>query len=886
MARQIHHLSAQECYALLKSGRGGLAEDEATRRLRAFGPNLLAPAPRLHWLRTLAKQFTNLFSVLLDVAAALCFVAARLAGGQDLVLLGYALLVVALLNPLFTFAQEMRAERAMAALREMLPARVRVLRDGRERECLARDLVPGDLVRLAEGDRVPCDARLVAAGDLLVNNAALTGEARHVGLHAGAEAGERLLEATNLVFAGASVVRGEGLALAWATGARTEFGKIATLSTRVRRPPTPLETEVARTVRVLTAIALAMGLLFFAYGLAIGRPLWLNLVFMLGIIVANVPEGLLPTLTLALAMASLRLAGRQVLCRSLNAVEALGAVEVICTDKTGTLTENRLAVSAVVAPLAGTAPEAHARAVLETALRASVLHGSGGALSGDPLDVAIAAACAARGGDPLAPGAGVLRHIAFDVQRRRAAGLARAPQGLVFATKGAWEALRGQLTDCHAAEGPRRVDPALLAALDAQVHGLATTGLRVIAVARRPVSASEVDAPVEALESGLTLEGFLCCEDPLRAEVPAAIARCRTAGIAILMITGDHPDTARAIACRAGVLDAGADAAQVVHGATLERMRESELVASLAAGAQVFARTTPEQKLKIVTALKRMGRVVAMTGDGVNDAPALRAADVGVAMGRNGTEVAREAAQVVLLDDNFASIVAGVEEGRTVFANVRKFTAYVLASNVPEIVPFLAYVALPVPLALTVLQILCVDLGTDMLPAIGLGQEGAERGSMTRPPRGRHEGLLSARLMLHSYLFLGLLQATWAMGAFFLYLHAGGWRWGAPLDSASELYRGATTITLCAIVWMQMANLLGRRDPHGSGLDRGLLANRLCLLGLALEGTFLWAVPYWPPLAHALGTAPLAPPWMALAALGAPLFFCADYAFKRATARR
>jgi sodium/potassium-transporting ATPase subunit alpha len=884
--RQIHNLARAEVYALLRSAPVGLSTGEAARRLVELGPNALAQEPRLHWLRTFARQFTNLFSMLLNVAALLCFVAARLEGGADLRLLGAVLVVVALLNALFSFAQEMRAERAMEALRKLLPARITVRRDGVERELPAADLVPGDVLRVAEGDQVPCDARLVDASDLLVNNAALTGESRHVSLQPDAMQGGRLLDSTNLLFAGASVLRGSGVAVAYATGPRTEFGKIAALSTQVRRPPTPLEEEIARTVRILTLIAAVMGVLFFAYGVAIGRPLWLNVVFMLGIIVANVPEGLLPTLTLALAMAGVRLARRNVLCRSLNAVEALGAVEVICTDKTGTLTENRLSLSAMVDACDGrplSAQEGHA--LLATALAASEIHGPPDALTGDPLDVAVAHAYATAGGDPHSITRQVRRRIAFDVRRRRAAGVAELDGELVYATKGAWEALRPHL--CAVAREGRvlALDDALRARLDGTLHGLAGAGLRVIAVARRRVDPGELDAGDEVLEDGLCLLGLLCCDDPLRPEVPGAIARCAGAGIDVILITGDHPDTARAIATRAGLLEAAAGPGQVITGDDLARMRERDLVARLAAGARVFARTTPEQKLKIVGALKRMGRVVAMTGDGVNDAPALRAADVGVAMGLSGTQVAREAAQIVLLDDNFASIVTAVEEGRTVFANVQKFTRYVLASNVPEILPFLLFVTLPVPLALTVVQILCIDLGTDMVPAIGLGQEPADEDVMARRPRGRRGRLLSARLMLHSYLFLGLMQAAWALALFFLYLYAGGWQWGVELAADDPLYRGATTLTLLAVIATQVANLVGRRHARRSGLDRGLWSNHLILAGVALALAFAAAAVHWPALGRLIGTGPLEPGWLLLAALGAPLFWLFDYGAKRLFSR-
>jgi sodium/potassium-transporting ATPase subunit alpha len=875
--RQIHNLALAEVFAFLRSRPGGLTAAEVAERQAELGPNTLDPPPRWGWARTLAAQLTNLFSVLLYASAALCFVADRMQPGEHMAILGWALAGVALLNAGFTFAQTIRAEQAMRALQELLPQRVLVTRADGELAAPIATLVPGDVIHLAEGDRVPADARLIDATDLLVNNAPLTGESRHASLAAGPVAAGRLVDAPNLVFAGCAVVRGAGRAVVYATGRRTEFGKVAALSVAVRRPPTPLEREVARMVRILTVVALVMGLGFFAYGVAIGRPLWVNVVFMLGIIVANVPEGLLPTLTLALAMGGVRLARKRVLVKRLDAVEALGAVEVICTDKTGTLTHNQLAVTAVVdaftgAPLA----EPERRALLAAAVAASELHRRGDGWSGDPLDVAAAEALRVAGGDPDALTAAVVRHLAFDVQRRRAAGVVADGAAHRFAIKGAWEVVRPHVDR----------DAAALAQADATVRALASRGLRVLAVASRPIAAAQVAAPEAELEQGLTLHGLLCLSDPLRAAVPDALARCHAAGIRVVLITGDHPDTARAIAAQAGIVAAAAGADAVITGGELEAMREADLAARLRAGACVFARTTPEQKLKIVAALKQLGLVVAMTGDGVNDAPALRAADVGIAMGASGTDVARAAAQIVLLDDDFASIVAGVEEGRTVFANIRKFTSYVLASNVPEIVPFLAYVALPVPLGLTVIQILSVDLGSDLLPAIGLGQEPPDGEAMDRPPRGHHGRLLDRALMVRSYLFLGLIQAAWAMTLFFVALTAAGWRWGAELAASDPGYRAATGVTLVAVVFSQVANLIGRRYEARSGLDRGLFRNRLLVLGVALELAFAFAALYWPPLASALGTGP-APAWLvALAALGAPLLFVADLARKRRAAAR
>jgi sodium/potassium-transporting ATPase subunit alpha len=376
--------------------------------------------------------------------------------------------------------------------------------------------------------------------------------------------------------------------------------------------------------------------------------------------------------------------------------------------------------------------------------------------------------------------------------------------------------------------------------------------------------------------------GFLSLDDPIRDEVPEAVARCHTAGIRVLMITGDHPDTAESVARTCGILPPGAPAeGRVLYGEELERLREQQLVERLRDGVSVFARTTPEQKMKIVAALKRLGLVAAMTGDGVNDTPALRAADVGIAMGQGGTDVAREAADIVLLDDNFASIAAGIEEGRAVFANMQKFTTYVLSSNVPEIVPFVLYVLLPVPLGLTVIQILSIDLGTDMLPAIGLGQEPPEGDGMRRPPRRLDQRLLSPRLMVTAYLFLGLIQAVFSLSLFFLVLYQGGWHWGQELVEGDPLYRSATGITLAAVILMQIGNVIGRRSLRGSGLDRGLLRNRILLLGVATEILFSWAVLYAPPVQAFLQTGPVDWRIYAIASLGIPLIFALDYARKR-----
>ncbi len=882
--RQVQQLDPQEVYRYLDSRPQGLNAWEVAERLLEVGLNSVEVRDRWKTVRSLAKQFSNFFTILLLISAIICFVADRVQPGENMAVLGWALFGVALLNALFSFIQEYRAERAMEALQKFLPQRVQVVRDGQTQQVFAEELVPGDVLLIAEGDRIPADARLVECRELVVNNAPLTGEAKPQTLTA-ETVERRLAESNNVLFAGCAVLKGDGVGVVFATGIRTEFGKLAHLSQAIRRHPSSLERETAHMVRVLTFIAVAMGLAFFGYGVASGRSLWVNLVFMMGIIVANVPEGLLPTFTLSLAMGSLRMARRNVLVKGLNAVEGLGAVHVICTDKTGTLTRNLLRITHLADPATGEElVDAEAGLLLQRALAASAVRRTDKGFSGDPLDVAIADRWQECGGDVAALMGQVAKHFPFDVDLRRSAGLWQREAEGCFVVKGAWEALQPLLGGvCN---GGDRL-PANQESLDRAeqvMRRMAASGLRVIAVAYRPiddgVNAAGSETTQEDWEQELLLAGFLGIEDPVRPEVPEAVRKCHRAGIEVLMITGDHPDTALAVARKSAILPDGAEAA-LISGSELEQLPEAELIQRLGAGARVFARTTPEQKMKIIAALQAMDRLVAMTGDGVNDAPALKAADVGIAMGASGTDVARASAQIILLDDNFASIVAGIEEGRTVFANIRKFTNYVLVSNGPEILPYLLYILLPVPLALTVIQILSIDLGTDIIPSMALGQEPPDIEEMRSPPRPREQGLLTPALVAHSYLFLGLLEALWSLTLFFVVLIAGGWHYGVELAADDPLYRSATGIALATILLMQIGNLVGRRYARRSGLDGGLLKNRLLLAGILIQVVFSWALLYAPPLQKVLGTGPVAPGFYLLAWLGIPLIFGCDYLRKR-----
>ena len=878
----VTSLSTPEVHAALRTRAEGLETSEIRERLAELGPNVIRAATRFSWPRGLLRQLTNFFTLLLVVSAALCFVAHAIRPGEGMNVLGFALLGVSMLNAGFSFLQEYRAEKAMEALRAFLPSRVAVRRNGKEQTVLAEELVPGDVIMLAEGDRIPADARIVDQHRLLANNAPLTGESRPVALQSEPCEG-RLQEADNVAFAGCQVLRGTGQAIVFATGSRTEFGKIAALSGDTTRTPSPLQQETNHMVRVLTRIAVGMGLGFFAYGMLTGRPLIVNLVFMMGIIVANVPEGLLPTFTLSLAMGSVRMARRNVLVNNLNAVEAIGAVHVICTDKTGTLTQNRLSIARVVSLRGEVLGDEDRGRVLEAALTASEVHEKDGARAGDPLDVAIAEAWSAQGGrlEPVA--ATIEEPFPFDVASRRAGAVATRPgSGRWFAVKGAWEALSNLATRVREGDAEAPLDDARRQEIDDLIGRLAADGYRVIAVAQRPLDPAEAATQVEC-ERELVVEGLLCLEDPLRAEVPAAVAQCHEAGIDVLLITGDHPETARAVAISAGIVPAGIDTSLVTaSGRDIEGETIEAVARRIDRGVRIFARSTPEQKMTIVRALQKRHKIVAMTGDGVNDAPALKAADVGIAMGASGTDVARESAQIVLLDDNFASIVAGIEEGRTVFANIKKFTNYVLVSNGPEILPYLLFILFPIPLALTVIQILSIDLGTDIVPSMALGQEPPEPDTMRRPPRSERDGLLRLPIIAHSYLFLGLIEAAWSFALFFLVLTLGGWRYGDPLMAASDpLYQSATGIALSTILLMQIGNLIGRRYRDASGLDVGIFRNKLLIGGLLVQVVFSWATLYTSFLNRVLGTQPVEGWIYALAWAGVPLIFLSDLARKR-----
>ena len=868
---QIHQLSIEAALDSLGCEANGLSAREAARRLAEYGPNQIERIARKPVLLRLLREFVQFFSVILWIAAGLAFVAEWSAPGQGMAKIGFALIGVILVSGLFAFWQEHRVEHTLSALLKLLPQQATLLRGAAVVRAPVEEVVPGDIVLLDQGDIVPADCRLIESFSLRVNNATVTGESMPQARDADPSQEEDLLRGRNVLLAGTSIASGSGRAVVFATGLRTEFGKIAHLAQTSGTEVSPLRKQLAHLSRLIAALAVAIGLLFFAIGAAIDMPVWQDFIFSIGIIASMVPEGLLPTLTLALALAAQRLAKRNVLIRHLASVETLGSATVICTDKTGTLTQNRMRAHQVLlggesyaAATIANQPDIGQRfsSFFEAANFCHDLketHASGRqSFLGDPMEVALVEM--ARASVAEFPVSSRLAEIPFDSDRMRHSVLCEVGNGSVLYCKGAPESV---LSICRDMLNNGRVEPLTEASrraiVDAQ-EAMAGNGLRTLAFAMSEPSSAAPDDPVE---TDMTFLGLVGLEDPPHPEVPEAIRKCGEAGIKVIMVTGDHPHTAVAIARQIGLVRSRDPA--VVSGDQVRDLSDRELDSVLARPEVIFARATADQKMRIVTALKRSGHIVAMTGDGVNDAPALKSAHIGVAMGIAGTEVARAAADMVLLDDNFASIVNAVEEGRAIFQNIRKFLTYVLVHNVAELVPYLAFALFPIPLPLTPMQILTIDMATDSVTALGLGIEEAHPQAMQRSPRSQKERLMNMPLALRAYLFLGLIEAAAAMAAFSFALKSYGWTYGQTLAPTDPVYRSATAACLSAIIVMQSVNVFLCRSSVQSVWTKRVLSNRLILWGVALEIVSLLLINYTLWGNRLLETAPVPPQlWLLL----------------------
>jgi calcium-translocating P-type ATPase len=854
----------------LRSSATGLTNREAARRLVTDGPNQLTRRGKRRWPADLLAQFTQPLALLLVGAAILAAVSGSL-------VLAAAIVAVIVLNAVFAFFQERHAEHAVEALASYLPSTARVVRDGSAEDIEATTLVPGDVLIVQEGDRISADARLIS-GSVAVDESTLTGESQPVTRTAAAsDAGVPLLQAENMLFSGSAVIGGDARAVVTATGMRSEIGRIAALSERVGGESSPLEIQVTRVSKLIAVVSIIVAVACLALGAAAGLSAAAAFSFAIGMLVANVPEGLLPTITLALAAGVQTLARKGAAVKRLSAVETLGSTTVICTDKTGTLTQNRMQVTGIwtIAGAGSYDPDGQsswpqntdehaaplAQLLVATASRASTAEVTATSASGDPTEIAVVRLAAAL---RLASQPATSRKALFPFDPRlRLMSTVDLDNGRLWVdAKGAPEAVLALTTEIATEAGRSRPitsdDRAKLAEV---IDGYGQRGLRLLAVGRRALTIGATPPTNrQDAEKDLCLLGIIAMLDPPRPQAKDAIERAHQAGIRILVVTGDNGTTAAEIARQVGI-GTGPSGSRTVTGDELDAMSEAQLDAILSSPAEiVFARSSPEAKLRIADALRSLGEVVAMTGDGVNDAPALRAADIGVAMGRSGTEVARQAATMVLIDDNFATIIDAVEEGRRVYDNVRKFILYIFTHAVPEIAPFLLFALSggAIPLPLTVLQLLAIDLLTDTLPALALSREPAEAGIMQRPPRPTSEGVIRASLLARAWGFLGLISAALVLAGFFIVLHNGGWHLHAATASGTplnHLYRQATTIAWLGIVSCQVGTAFAARTDRASLRATGLTTNPLLLAAIAIELLLAAGVVYLPFLHPVFGTA-------------------------------
>lgn len=880
-SRDWHTHTPDELETTLQSNLdGGLSERQAQQRLAEHGPNELPEAPPVSALTLLLRQFT---SIIIWVLIGAAVISGLLQEWVD----AAAIVAIVLLNALLGFVQEYRAERSIAALKKLSITMARVIREGVLRSIPARDLVPGDLIQVEAGDRVPADSRVVYATGLQTQEASLTGESTPVAKsidpipHADVPLGDR----HNMVFMGTVAVSGKGRAVVSGTGVQTELGKIAALihrEARAEQEETPLQRRLEHLGHTLLWLSLGIVLVVFLLGTFRGVPLVMMFLTAVSLAVAAIPEGLPAVVTVTLALGVTRMVKRHALIRRLPAVETLGSTTVICSDKTGTLTKNEMTVTILfqggdVFTISGEgyAPEGEIRRKgeltntsrhlgLASLLRAGVLcngaelrlEGFVWQVLGDPTEGAllVAAAKAGLSKSDLEREHPVLGEVPFDSERKKMCVVRQTTTGPVAFVKGAPDVLLRDCTLWMTGEG--RIEP-LTDEIRRQIlstnQQFALQALRVLGIAMRPLEELPDVYVASNLERELTFLGLAGMKDPIRPEAKAAVAACLAAGIRTVMITGDHKDTAVAIAHDLGIMNPGA---QAISGTELNQLSNEELEKHVASTA-VYARVTAEHKLRVVSAWKKQGAVVAMTGDGVNDAPALKAADIGVAMGITGTDVTKEASDMVVTDDNFASIAAAVEEGRGIYDNIRKSIHYLLSCNVSEILLMLLATLFALPLPLLPVQILWINLVTDGLPALALAVDPKEPDLMRRPPRAPNEQFFTTQRFL--LLFgQGSFLALMTLGAFVYCLY------GMDLN-----LERARTLTFTVLVLAQLFHAFNNRSDRRSIFEIGLMTNKPLLGAVAVSIILQATIVLLPPMHDIFNVVPFDPDhWLLAVAIG------------------
>ena len=904
----------------METSPNGLSSVEAESRRSLYGDNVLSEQPQPPEWQRFIRQIRHPFILIMVLAAIISL-------WQRDWTLAVIILLLSIANSAFSYWREHRAEQAIEKLRHLLPSYAHIIRDGTDVHIPASDVVPGDILILAEGDNIPADARVVEEYGLRVNNASLTGEA--VAARKTAEAsniqGLSDLERPNVIFAGTSVASGTGKAIVYATGMLTQFGRIAQLTQTVQDEPSMFQKELGRLSRRLTLIAIIIGGTVWA--LATFEPHvsahFPNAILLaLGTLVAVTPEGLPATLTLSLAMAVQRLTSRGVLAKRLTVIETLGNVSVICTDKSGTLTQNQMTVREVwvarhrlkvtgvgyepkgqfIPSPSGKSYEKDFLSLLEAALSCNNArvnppgpeHPTWTSL-GDQTEAALKVTALKYNIDENVVSVFLPRvhEIPFDARRKRMTTIHREIDREVAFVKGAPREVL-QLCSHILVDGETiPLDETLRAEISTANDEYSRRALRVLGLARRDLPPRSGAYTAEAIERDLTFLGLMAMMDPPRPEVEQAIQTCRQAGIRIVMITGDYGLTAESLARRVGMVTTPNPI--ILTGAELDSMDDLKLT-QLLDKEVIFARMAPDHKLRLVSAYQACGEVVAVTGDGVNDAPALRKADVGIAMGIIGTDVAKEAADIILTNDNFGSIAAAIEEGRAIYDNIRKFITYIFSSNISEVLPFLLTAALGIPPALTIRQILAIDMGTDILPALALGSEKPEPNIMKYPPR-RSQPLLDKGLITRSFLWLGILEAGLCyLGFLSIYLFSGNAillnqpfldsiNWPKLLVISGNVNVVAKTVFLAGVVLVQIGNTFACRTSKAHNTQMGWGSNKVLLFGIAFALLMIAGLVYVPFLARAFDNQGFPAVYWPILAIFALILYTLEW-FRKALVRR
>lgn len=878
--KQLINITSEDTASLLKTDlKNGLNLKEVENRQKKYGKNVILEQKKHLIFWQFLNQFKDLFAIILIIASFLSFIAGSLL--DALVILG-----IVLVNATIGFFQEYRAEKATRALKKLLPSYCKVIREGQERKILVSDLVPGDLIVLEEGDSIPADCRIIEEYELSINNSTLTGEfkpkrktAKKISKHFG-----RITDAPNIVFMGTEVFYGSGKAIVVNTGMNTEFGKIAQLTQSITTEYSPLQLELAQLAKTVTKIVIIIGVLGMVIGWWMGKPLVEMFLFALGIMVACVPEGLPATVSVALAAGVQRMVKKNALLKRLSAVETLGSTSVICTDKTGTITKGEITVKKIWIwdqefEVSGTGYNPSGsinyqgkkislnNQSLILLLKIAALCNDAKLIPphdkdkkwqtiGDPTEDALLTLVSKAGlnYEKIAQENKRIYELSFNSIRKRMSTIHQDRKGdIQVFTKGAPESILSCCTHILIDGRRRRITTKDKEKILNCNKKMAQKAYRVLAFAWRDLPDKKSAYTIEKVEKDLTFVGLCGMIDPPREEVLEAVKKTYEAGIKIIMITGDYSLTAKAIAQQVGIANLDTE---VIEGGNIDQLSDEELKEKLNQRQLIFARVTPEHKMRIVNLLKEKGEIVAVTGDGVNDAPALKAADIGVAMGINGTDVSKESADMILLDDSFATITAAIEEGRRIYDNIKKFNLYVFSSNVGELFSVIYGVIFRIPLPIIAIQILSIDLGTDVLPSLALGVEPPEEGIMKRPPRDPKESLLNKKVLWHLFK-IGIIMASGAVLSFVITLIRNGWHYGQIISSENIIYYKATTITYGTLVVAQLINCLCARSEYKSLFKLGLFSNRYILGAISVSFLMLLSISYVPIANKLWHTAPI-----------------------------